>query len=191
MSTAPTLGQTLGEYTGRPCQDFRTGLASLVPQLRAFTRMLCGDRQEADGLAQASIAAAWRFRRRFRPGSNLKVWVFRIAHDQFYAATRQAAGRGAFDRDAAEVVADYASEPLWPREHSETLRALRRLHDPLREALLLVGPAGFSYEETARICGCPADTAKRRVSRAGRMLVAILDGRPPGEDHRRSAEWGA
>jgi RNA polymerase sigma-70 factor (ECF subfamily) len=187
MYTAAIASQTFSDGVGRPSRDVRTGLVALVPQLRAFARMLCGDRQEADGLAQASLAAAWRFRRRLQPGTNLKTWLFTIARNQFHGARRDTVRQGGFSRDAMEPIVDQAVAPLWPAELSQTLSALGRLPDPLREALLLVDPGGFSYEEAASICGCQPATAKRRVEHARRMLLAILDGTPAREDHSRRA----
>ena len=43
-----------------------------------------------------------------------------------------------------------------------------------REALILVGAAGFSYEETAHICGCAVGTIKSRVNRARTRLAELL-----------------
>jgi RNA polymerase sigma-70 factor (ECF subfamily) len=43
-----------------------------------------------------------------------------------------------------------------------------------REALILVAAAGFSYEETAGICGCAVGTVKSRVNRARIRLAQLL-----------------
>jgi RNA polymerase sigma-70 factor (ECF subfamily) len=59
---------------------------------------------------------------------------------------------------------------------SDTARALSCLSDEQREALILVGAGGFSYEDAARICNCAVGTVKSRVARARRSLVAILEG---------------
>ena len=52
--------------------------------------------------------------------------------------------------------------------------ALQQLPDDQREALLLVGAEGFSYEEAAEMCGCAVGTIKSRVSRARRRLAEML-----------------
>jgi RNA polymerase sigma-70 factor (ECF subfamily) len=44
-----------------------------------------------------------------------------------------------------------------------------------REALILVGAAGLSYEEAAEICGCALGTIKSRVNRARARLLKIMD----------------
>ena len=55
--------------------------------------------------------------------------------------------------------------------------ALAKLPHDQREALLLVGASGFSYEEAAQICGCAVGTIKSRVNRARFRLAAAAAGR--------------
>ena len=43
-----------------------------------------------------------------------------------------------------------------------------------REALILVGASGFSYEDAASICGCAVGTIKSRVNRARTRLADLL-----------------
>ena len=59
--------------------------------------------------------------------------------------------------------------------------ALAKLPDEHREALILVGAAGLSYEEAAEICGCALGTIKSRVNRARSKLLTILDAEEAGE----------
>jgi RNA polymerase sigma-70 factor (ECF subfamily) len=73
------------------------------------------------------------------------------------------------------------------------VRALKHLSDEQREALILVGAGGFSYEDAAAICKCAVGTVKSRVARARKTLIEILDGsdtlndvsRPAGGDAAR------
>ena len=53
--------------------------------------------------------------------------------------------------------------------------ALGKLPAEHREALILVGAAGLSYEEVAEICGCALGTIKSRVNRARARLLKIMD----------------
>jgi RNA polymerase sigma-70 factor (ECF subfamily) len=53
--------------------------------------------------------------------------------------------------------------------------ALSKLPHDQREALLLIGASGFSYEEAAGICGCAVGTIKSRVNRARSRLANLLD----------------
>jgi RNA polymerase sigma-70 factor (ECF subfamily) len=52
--------------------------------------------------------------------------------------------------------------------------ALFRLGHDHREALVLVGASGLSYEEAAQICGCAVGTMKSRVHRAREKLAELL-----------------
>jgi RNA polymerase sigma-70 factor (ECF subfamily) len=53
--------------------------------------------------------------------------------------------------------------------------ALAKLPDDQREALILVGASGFSYEEAAKICGCAVGTIKSRLSRGRAALARLMD----------------
>ena len=52
---------------------------------------------------------------------------------------------------------------------------LFKLSPQSREALVLIGAGGFSYEEAAALCGCSIGTLKARVSRARRLLAERLE----------------
>jgi RNA polymerase sigma-70 factor (ECF subfamily) len=49
-----------------------------------------------------------------------------------------------------------------------------KLSTDQREALLLVGAEGYSYEEAAKICSCAEGTIKSRVNRARNRLAELL-----------------
>src|SRR3546814_11108347 len=57
---------------------------------------------------------------------------------------------------------------------SDVQRGLLELPESQREALILVGAGGFSYEEAAEICGCAVGTVKSRVARARVALEKIV-----------------
>ncbi len=165
--------------TGRADPDtaFRQGLLELIPFLRAFSRSLCGDRDLADDLAQEALTKAWQSRDSFRPGSNLKAWLFTILRNQFYSDRRRAWRQAPWDEGAAERLPAASGEQTWAVQLSETARALRGLPNEQREALILVGAGGFSYEEAARICNCAVGTVKSRVARARKALIGSLEGK--------------
>jgi RNA polymerase sigma-70 factor (ECF subfamily) len=52
--------------------------------------------------------------------------------------------------------------------------ALQQLPDDQREAVVLVGASGFSYQEVAEICHVPVGTVKSRVNRARTKLALLL-----------------
>jgi RNA polymerase sigma-70 factor (ECF subfamily) len=59
-------------------------------------------------------------------------------------------------------------------EFEELRAALDKLPDDQREAVILVGASGFSYEEAAAICGCAVGTIKSRVNRARNRLAELM-----------------
>ncbi|MBL6853805.1 MAG: sigma-70 family RNA polymerase sigma factor [Alphaproteobacteria bacterium] len=172
-------------------QDFRTELLGLVPFLRAFARSLTGNQENADDLAQEALVKAWQSRDSFVPGTNLKAWLFTILRNQFYSDRRRAWRQAPWDQDAAERIPGGGQDQGWAAELSDTARALRCLTDEQREALILVGAGGFSYEDAAEICNCAVGTVKSRVARARKALIAILDGEEALPNSERPAEGEA
>jgi RNA polymerase sigma-70 factor, ECF subfamily len=152
-------------------------MVALVPQMHTFARSLCRDGVRADDLVQEALARALANIDRFRPGTNLKAWLFTIVRNEHYSQLR----RRKFE--AVGVDTDSLPEPSVPPDHDGDLelrdlnRALATLSPGQRTALILVSASGFSYEEAARICGCAVGTIKSRVARARDTLMAILDGR--------------
>ncbi len=165
----------------RPETDakFKADLLELIPFLRAFARSLCGSPDTADDLAQEALVKAWQARASFAAGTNLKAWLFTILRNQFYSDRRRAWRQVPWDEDAAERIPGASGQQSWAAELSDTTRALTALSDEQREALILVGAGGFSYEDAARICNCAVGTVKSRVARARRALISILEGQEP------------
>jgi RNA polymerase sigma-70 factor (ECF subfamily) len=166
-------------------EEFRNGLIDLLPFLRAFSRTLCGHRELADDLAQEALAKAWQARDNFRPGSNLKAWLFTILRNLYYSDRRRSWRQAPWDDAAAARVPNSQGEQSWAAELTDTARAMSMLPAEQREALILVGAGGFSYEEAAKISGCAIGTVKSRVARARRAVIATLDGLEPLAEPRR------
>lgn len=156
-------------------QAFKTELADLIPHLRAFARSLCGNPTAADDLAQEAMLKAWKARESYQAGTNLKAWAFTILRNLFYSEKRRSWRRQQLDPEVAEatlVANDDASASL---DLLSLRNGLTSLPEDQREALVLVGAGGLSYEETAEICGCAVGTIKSRVSRARKALLEILE----------------
>ncbi|WP_300376911.1 sigma-70 family RNA polymerase sigma factor [Henriciella sp.] len=156
-------------------QAFKAELADLIPHLRAFARSLCGNATAADDLAQEAMLKAWKARESYQAGTNLKAWAFTILRNLFYSEKRRSWRRQQLDPEVAEatlVASDNTSSAI-------DLLALRNgltvLPEDQREALVLVGAGGLSYEEAAEICDCAVGTIKSRVSRARKALMEILE----------------
>jgi RNA polymerase sigma factor (sigma-70 family) len=176
------------ERTALSDDDFKTQLAAVIPQLRAFGRSLSGNRDTGDDLVQETLLKAWAARDRYEAGTNLRAWTFIILRNLFLSQMRRNRFRGEWD----DLVADkILSAPASQDKHVELgdlQRALQYLPESQREALILVGAGGFAYEEAAEICGVAVGTIKSRVARARVALDSIIsDGRLP---QRQSSDLG-
>lgn len=154
---------------------FRQELTELIPHLRAFARSLCGNATLADDVAQDAMLKAWKARDKFKPGSNLKAWSFTILRNQFYSIKRRSWRATSLDQEVAEQTIMASSDQEKVVELNELRRGLDSLKEDQREALILIGASGLSYEEAAEICGCAVGTIKSRVSRARKSLEVIMN----------------
>ena len=162
--------------------EFKAELTALIPQMRAFARSLCRDAVAADDLAQDALLKAWNNRDSYQPGTNMKAWTFMILRNQFYSDKRRSWRSSQLDPEVAERTLEAASNPIAALELDEVRRALACLPDDQREALILIGAGGLSYEEVSEICGCAIGTIKSRVSRARDRLAAIIEAGDYGQD---------
>jgi RNA polymerase sigma-70 factor (ECF subfamily) len=159
--------------------DFRAELMRVVPHLRAFARGLCGRPDYADDLVQDALLKAWSARDKFVPGTSMKSWTFVILRNGFLSEARRNRFRGDYDPDAAERLLSRPAEQEEGLHLGDLRAAMMQLSPERREALLLVGAGGFSYEDAASIAQCAVGTMKSRVARARRNLEQIL-GAPTG-----------
>ena len=72
-------------------ESFRDEFVALLPSMRAFARSLCRNRAEADDLAQTAMMNAWRARRSYMAGTNLRAWLYTILRNQYISERRRAA----------------------------------------------------------------------------------------------------
>src|SRR5262245_61034864 len=168
----------------------RDAMLAAVPSLRAFAISLCGNVDRADDLVQETLLRAMANIDSFQPGTNMSAWLFTILRNLFRSEYRKRR------REVEDTDGSYAeSLKSHPEQHSrvefEEFRvALAKLPPDQREALILVGASGFSYEEAAAICDCAVGTIKSRVNRARTRLSDLLsiDGADDfGPDHTTRA----
>lgn len=155
--------------------DFKKELTEVIPHLRAFARGLCGRPDMADDLVQETMLKAWAAQNRFEPGTSMRAWTFVILRNAYLTEMRRNRFRGEYDEGVAERILTAPAGQEEPLHLSDMHRALLTLPAERREALLLVGAGGFSYEEAAEICGCAIGTIKSRVGRARAALTSMLE----------------
>jgi RNA polymerase sigma-70 factor, ECF subfamily len=159
----------------------RDQVLAAVPSLRAFAISLCGNVDRADDLVQETLLRALANISSFQPGTNLPAWLFTILRNLFRSEYRKRR-REVEDADGsyAETLKAQPSQTSHV-EFQEFREALSKVPPDQREALILVGASGFSYEEAAEICGCAVGTIKSRVNRARTRLAQLLNIENPND----------
>ena len=154
--------------------SFKEELLACMPPLRAFAVSLTGRQEKADDLLQETMLKAWAKQDRYTMGTNLKAWLFTIMRNEFYSQMRRKNRivedpTGAFTERLSTNPSQFGVLDL-----QDFKRAFDTLPADQREALILVGASGFSYDEAAEICHCALGTMKSRVSRARMRLQELL-----------------
>ena len=154
--------------------EFRVLLGGVIPHLRAYGRSLSGNPDLADDLTQDTMVKAWASRERFERGTSIKAWTFVILRNTFLSQMRRNKFRGEYDEATVERTLSSPASQEDTSEMADLQRGLMELPQDQREALILVGAGGLSYEEAATICNCALGTMKSRVSRARTALEQIM-----------------
>lgn len=163
-------------HTPLPSKEFKNMLVEVIPHLRAFGKSLTGSIDQADDLVQETLMKAWTARKSFKPGTSIRAWTFVILRNTLISQMRRKKFTAEYDELVAERVLSAPAEQQAPLHLADLQRAMLELPLSQREALILVGAGGFSYEEAADICGCAVGTIKSRVSRARETVISILEG---------------
>ena len=162
--------------------DFLDEIEATVPALRRYARALTRNADRADDLVQDCLERAIRKRNLFAPTGPVQAWLFRILLNIWRNDLRFERRRG----DQIPIDSLVAEPSVAPAQSgrlalAEMSRAIDRLPDDQREALLLVVLEGLSYREAAGILGIPDGTLMSRLSRA-RIALRTLTG--TGEEPR-------
>lgn len=154
-------------------EDVSNALIAILPDMRAFARSLTKERILADDLVQDATLRALTSAHLYTPGTNFKAWVFTIIRNCFYNDLRLRRRLTALPESLPDSGEQGGQDA--PLELCDFRRAFWQLSYEHREALILIGPSGMSYEEAAAVCGCAVGTIKSRVCRARIELRRIVE----------------
>jgi len=167
------------QTTGNQADEaFRRELLATLPHLRAFARGLSGRPDYADDLAQEAAIKAWTARERYTPGTNMRAWTFAILRNHYLSELRRNRRQTDLDEGVAERMLVMDADQEGGLHLSDMETALLQLAPERREAVMLVGAGGFTYEEAAEIADCAVGTMKSRVARARAELNRLLNTEP-------------
>lgn len=157
-----------------------------LQRLRRYARSLCRDDADADDLVQETLVKAIGRADLFRPGSDLRAWLFSILHNTFVSGIRTterrqrlAAGRADSESNRLE-----ASQETRIELH-RVLAALDRLPEDQRRVILLVSVDGLTTDEAAELLGLPVGTVRSRLSRGREALRRLSRGEAPARSTLR------
>jgi RNA polymerase sigma-70 factor, ECF subfamily len=153
--------------------EVRSGLEAQLARLWRYALTLSRSRVAAEDLVQATCVRALERAEQFEPGTRLDRWLFAILRSIWLndlRSRRVQLGQGQVDADEALVV-DGAHEIETNISAAQVLRAVGRLPQAQREAVLLVYVEGYSYREAAELFGVPIGTIMSRLAAARSALT--------------------
>jgi RNA polymerase sigma-70 factor (ECF subfamily) len=141
---------------------------------------------DAEDLVQETFAKAYDKFHQFRPGTNLKAWLYRILTNSYINRYRKQQRRpdevsadadpdfSLYDRIAESTVAPTEDQVLEQLTDVEVKQALSDLPEQFRIAVYLADVEGFSYAEISEIMDTPIGTVMSRLHRGRSRLQKAL-----------------
>jgi RNA polymerase sigma-70 factor, ECF subfamily len=153
-------------------------------------RLTSGNDALADDLSQETFVLAWRNLKSFRQEARFSTWLYRIATNCWLGHARKRKEELLGDRDpdgdSEDDAMTAAGAIVGDSSESTTLkldlqRAMRRLSEAERAALVQCYDNDLTHEEAAYVLGCPVGTVKTHILRAKQKLKAAMADWAPAE----------
>ncbi len=143
-----------------------------VRALRRYALVLTRDPDAAEDLVQDCLARAIAAADSWRPGSDLRAWLFSILHNIHVSSRRKEKVRREARVELPEPVAP--PQQVEQVELRQVLDALARIPESQRQPIVLVALEELSYAEAARVLGLPLGTFMSRLGRGRAALRRLL-----------------
>lgn len=173
------FGRSSRNGEARP--GFESDALNHLDSLYGTALRLTRNEADAQDLVQDTYVKAFRSAKQFKPGTNLKAWLFTILHNTFRNRRRDS-GRDPVDVDSDRVDLAAPVDPAATPEEQlirdamgpDLQEALDALPEAFREAVWLRDVEEFAYAQIAEMLGVPVGTVMSRISRGRRMLYERL-----------------
>jgi RNA polymerase sigma-70 factor (ECF subfamily) len=153
-------------------EQFIKLVSSEQKQLRRFLLALnCGNKDEADDIAQEALVKAYLASSHFPDDGNFSAWLYKIAYNT-YLDNRRAYKTFKPIEEATQIEGSSNADSSF--EYQELYIALDSLPPKERTALLLFYMKGYSIKEISTIVECSEDAVKKQLSRGREQLKHLI-----------------
>ena len=185
LASIDVAGETEQERRAR----FERDALEFVDQLYSAAMRMTRNPQDAEDLVQEAYTKAYSSFHQYRPGTNLKAWLYRILTNTYINLYRKRQ-RQPLEADTDTVedwqmarAAEHTSTGLRSAEtealdhlpDSEVKAALQSIPEEFRLAVYFADVEGFAYKEIAEILDVPIGTVMSRLHRCRKQLRARLE----------------
>lgn len=173
------------ERDRRRDEEFARDALPYMDDVYRFAYSLTRNPADADDLVQETFLRAFRSWHTFQPGSDARRWLFTICRNAFLRSREKVRHEVEVEDGDAEALAAVTLHAEMRDEGSDRIlsrvdlapaltRAIDRLAEPFRSAVILVDVEDQSYEAAAEVLGIPVGTVRSRLFRGRRQLQETL-----------------